>query len=102
HPTPYTLHPAPYTLHPAPYTLHPTPYTLHPKPQTLNHSGRGVTGGGARCNRGHRNPDRSARTIPAGLLTTPHEAIHANRFISQLLDYCPGNTPKVSNSSRSS
>ena len=25
----------------------------------------------------------------------PHESIHANRFISQLLD-CPGNTPKVS------
>ena len=27
----------------------------------------------------------------------PHEAIHANRFISQVLDYCPGNTPNVSN-----
>ena len=26
----------------------------------------------------------------------------ANRFMSQLLDYCPGNTPKVSNWSRSS
>jgi len=29
-----------------------------------------------------------------------HEAIHANRFISQLLDYCPENTLKVSNWSR--
>jgi len=30
----------------------------------------------------------------------PHEAIHANIFMIQLLDYCPGNTPKVSNWSR--
>ena len=28
------------------------------------------------------------------------ESTQANRFISQLLDYCPGNTPKVSNWSR--
>jgi len=28
------------------------------------------------------------------------EAIHANRFISQLLEHCPGNTPKVDNWSR--
>ena len=32
----------------------------------------------------------------------PHEVMKANRFISQLLDYCPGNTPKVSNWSRNS
>ena len=30
----------------------------------------------------------------------PHETTHNNRFISQLLDCCPGNTPKVSNWSR--
>ena len=29
----------------------------------------------------------------------PHESTHANRFISQLLDYCSENTPKGSNRS---
>jgi hypothetical protein len=32
-----------------------------------------------------------------GTSRIPHEAIHANRSISQLLDCSPGNTPKVSN-----
>ena len=32
----------------------------------------------------------------------PHDSIHANRFISHLSDYCPGNTPKVSTWSRNS
>ena len=31
-----------------------------------------------------------------------HEVMESTRFISQLLDYCPGNTPKVSNWSRNS
>jgi hypothetical protein len=30
----------------------------------------------------------------------PHEVMKANRFVGQLLDYCPGNTPKVSTWSR--
>ena len=32
----------------------------------------------------------------------PHESTHANRFTSQLLDYCPGNTSKASIWSRHS
>jgi len=32
--------------------------------------------------------------------TLPHETTHDNRFISQLLDHYPENTPKVSNWSR--
>jgi hypothetical protein len=29
--------------------------------------------------------------------TRPHEATFVNRFLSQLLEHCPGNTPQVSN-----
>ena len=32
----------------------------------------------------------------------PHESIRADRFTSQSLEYCPENTPKVSNRSRNS
>ena len=47
------------------------------------------------------SPERTSSSLDAALCFSnsrpcPHEVIHANRFISQLSDYYPGNTPKVS------
>ena len=47
----------------------------------------------------HLKPKRpKGLTVPRSLFSgwgVPHEVVKANRFIDQLLDYCPQNTPKV-------
>ena len=50
-------------------------------------------------NRHGSHQQSPSRELSSGFSSEPawlHESIHANRFKSQLLDHCPGNTPNFS------
>jgi len=78
---------------------------VNPKPQTSNPKTQAALRVTLPSHPTLKRPRDPAPQRPRVVEThgpTPNEVMKANRFLSQLLDYGPGNTPKVSNWSRNS